>query len=58
MADRVDAGNERVGRSCRRCRALAARPLPINIVGRMCLVLGKCVQDIREHQFLVLLLVM
>jgi hypothetical protein len=58
VTDQMNTGNERVDRRRRRRRALASRPLPIGVVGRMRLVLREGVEDIGEHQFLMLLLVM
>ena len=55
VADGVNAGDQTVFAGV---GARAVRPLPVPIVGRMRRVLRKGVQDIGQHQLLMLLLVM
>ena len=50
----MNAGNERVRRDR---RVLVARPLPISRVDRVSLILREGVQDVGQHQLLMLLFV-
>jgi hypothetical protein len=55
VADHMNAGDKRVFDSR---RALALGPLPMRIVGRMGRILREGVQEVGQHQFLMLLFVM
>ena len=60
VADHMNAGDQAIaagcGSGCGAC-ALALRPTPMGIIDRIGRVLRKRMQDVGQHQFLMLLLV-